>query len=163
MKIAKFLTLPLALVAFAILAGCGSSYVYEKKYQFDTSGWTYADTLDFEISIQDTFKIYDLFLEIEHSRDYPYQNLYAIFYTTFPDQTRLKKQISLEIGESNGKWLGNCSGNNCTLVIPIQKNAYFNQSGNYLFTLEQFMRVDSIQQINHITFKVKDTGKARNE
>lgn len=140
---------------------CTNSFEYKKAVTIEKEIWSYQDSIQFDFAIQDTTKIYNLYLDIKHSTAYEYQNLYTLIKTVFPQGNRLKEQLSLELAGKGGVWNGKCNKQSCHLSIPIQQNAYFNQIGDYQIVLEQFMRMDNIAGIQQITFKLEDTGQRR--
>lgn len=145
----------------SVLLSCGKNYQYQKKYELEGERWMYADSLEFSFDIQDTTNIYNLYLQLDHSTDYSFQNLYTNIHTTFPSGVRLDEKLSLELANRAGVWLGKCNQNHCTLTIPIQQNAYFNQQGRHRIMLEQYMRQDSIPGIRSIAFMLEDTRQNR--
>jgi gliding motility-associated lipoprotein GldH len=152
------------LIVFSLLLySCGSGSFYEKTYSLDSGNWTYADSLDFSFQIADTTGIYNLWLEVEHSTAYPYQNLYTKIHTLFPSGQQLHEPLSLELADKVGRWYGDCNSRSCTLRIPIQQGAFFDQAGDYKITLEQFMRQDPISGVQRIGFIVEATGQTRQE
>ncbi len=148
-------------LSLGLLSSCGPDYILKEKIQLENEIWTYDDTLTFSVDIPDTSTIYNLYIEVEHSQDYPFQNLYTNIYTRFPNGQQLKELISLELANSAGLWSGKCQGNHCQTDISIQQGAFFNQPGAYHFSLEQFMRKDSLRGIRSFTFKIEDTGIER--
>lgn len=152
--------LPTVVVAL-MLTACGPNYLYRHTYKIPATGWTYADSLTFPFVIEDTLGIYDLELDLDHTAEFPFQNLYVRLHTTFPSGQRLTELVSLELADQAGNWLGDCGRTSCQLHIPIQSGAYFNQAGAYQFTLEPFLRRDSLPGITAVTFGVKDTGQRR--
>ena len=151
----------LFLLVLFLFNACGKNYQYQKKYEIEGEKWTYADSLEFSFDIQDTTKIYNLYLELDHSTAYSFQNLYTLIHTTFPSGERLDEKLSLELANRAGAWLGKCNQHYCTLTIPIQQNAYFNQQGRHTIMLEQYMRQDSIPGIRSISFMLEDTRQSR--
>lgn len=150
------------LFALSILFfGCGSDYLYEKAYPIDSGNWAYTDKLDFSFEIMDTLSIYNLWLEVEHSVDYGYQNLYTRIHTRFPSGDQLQEPLSLEMADKVGRWYGDCNSRTCKLKIPIQQGAFFDQTGTYHLTVEQFMRENPVNGINTISFMVEQTGQTR--
>ena len=140
---------------------CGPDYAYKKSFEIGDQAWAYADTLDFDFRIEDTTLIYNLYLEVEHTRDYGFQNLYTRIHTRFPDGARLSELLSLELADKTGFWLGDCRGEICTLRIPIQEGAYFNQAGAYTIQLEQYMRVDPLPGVRAMALLLENTGRQR--
>jgi len=143
------------------LASCGPNYVFEQSYPISKQEWTYRDSLNFNFSIQDTSKVYNLYLDLEHSTDYSFQNLYVQIYTKFPSGKRLKEMVSLELADKAGGWYGDCGSKWCRLSIPIQEGAYFNAKGNYAITMAQYMRKNPLEGIKSIALKIEDAGTTR--
>lgn len=123
--------------------------------------WVATDSLNFTFSVSDTQQIYNLYLDIVHSPDYDYQNLYVRIHTHFPNGRRLSEPLSLELADRFGRWHGECSDEECLLSIPIQEGAFFSQPGTYTITAEQFMRQDTLPGIHRIGFKVEETDSRR--
>ena len=113
--------------------------------------WTYADDLDLEFRIEDTTEIYDLTLAVDHSIDYPWQNLYIQIRNIFPGGDTMARPLSLELADKRGHWQGECSGTSCAALIDLQKSVYFPKEGDYKITIRQHMRQDSIPGINSLT------------
>ena len=159
----RTLRLTIFCVLLLLLSSCGPDIIYEKDYELPETGWSYADTLNFEVSIQDTLGVYNLFLDLTHSREYPFENMYVRIHTTFPSGRRITQQVSLELAGEAGIWKGDCGSEFCQIAIPIQTNAYFDQPGTYEFTLEQYMRRNPLPGVQSIAFRVEDTGEKRDD
>lgn len=142
------------------LSSCGADYAYEQEYALDDASWSYADSLTFAFEVPDTSTIYNLYLDIAHSPDFPNQNLYVRIHTAFPSNDRLTEQVSLELAEA-GRWQGDCRKRKCTVRIPIQTGAYFDQIGEHRFVLEQFMRRNPVEGIQSIALRIEETGENR--
>ena len=144
-----------------MLLSCGPDYLYEKSFEIANKEWTYEDTLNFEVEISDTLKIYNLYLDIEHSTDYAMQNIYILIYTKFPSGERIKERVAVDFADKTGRWYGECNAEVCNLRVNIQKGAFFNSVGKHLFTIEQFMRINPLPGIKSIALRIEDTGQKR--
>lgn len=140
---------------------CTENYFFKDQTIFENQVWTYQDLKVFTVPIEDTLTLYNLYLEVEHATDYSFQNLYTKIITQFPAGEKLEKIVSLEFSNKSGIWLGECNSSTCILRIPIQEDAFFNQTGNYIFSIEQFMREDAIEGLKSLTFYIQDTGQNR--
>jgi gliding motility-associated lipoprotein GldH len=149
------------ILAVSCLSACGPNYVYEQELIVPEAGWGYSDSLVAKFEVPDTNTIYNLHLLIEHTTYFSYQNFYVLVHTQFPDGQRLTEQLSLELAGKGGVWLGNCRGELCTLDIPIQEGAYFNQAGNYQVTVEQYSRRNPLPEIKSIRFALEATEAVR--
>ncbi len=148
-------------LVFVIFLGCKKNYLFEDSYVIESGEWTYQDTVDFKFEIKDTTKIYNLFLDFEHSTDYEFQNLYINIYTYFPSGKRIKELVSFELANKGGVWFGDCDAEQCKLEVPIQQNAFFSLPGNYVMTVEQYMRKSPLHGIRSIALKIEETEHSR--
>jgi len=139
----------------SLLTSCGLDFQYDEAFPIPGDAWTYADTATFEIPIADTTARYNLYLDIDHTTDYPFENMYVKIHTNFPSGKRLSEQVDIDMANKAGVWHGDCRGENCQLRVNLQRNAYFNEAGTYQLTFEQFMRVDSLKGIEKLAFKME--------
>ncbi len=140
-----------------LLSSCGKNYIYEDEVSIEGGVWNYSDTLNFDFKIVDTTKVYNLFLEVDHLTDYRFQNLYVQVSTTFPKGKRESQTLSLELASKMGQWKGDCNSTDCTTLIPIQEQIYFQETGDYQITLEQFMRENPIKGVGRFSLKIEET------
>ena len=143
------------------LSACGPDYAYQKTYAIDGANWTYADSLKFEFEVNDTSDVYNLWLTVDHNIDYEFQNLYINIRTKFPSGSQLAEPLSLELANRIGQWYGKCNNSYCHLRIPIQEGAFFNQTGKYEITLDQYMRQNPVAGIRNIGFLLEKTDQSR--
>lgn len=149
------------LLSSTLFTACGPNFVYEVEEELPAAGWTYQDSLQATFTITDTNQIYNLHLQLNHSPDFAFQNVYVKMHTLFPNGQRLEEQVSLELAHRVGRWHGDCSSESCLLSIPIQEGAYFNQVGDYAIVVEQFSRNNPLEGINSIGFALEETDQRR--
>ena len=144
----------IALIAFT---SCGPNYIFDEEKIIADSNWTYSDSLVFQFDISDTTKVYNLNLEVEHETAYRHQNLYVQIATLFPSKKRNEQVLSLELANKYGAWLGDCNSENCSLLVPLQQQIYFQEIGTYDFVLKQFMRESSVNGVQKFALKIEET------
>ncbi|MCU0345349.1 MAG: gliding motility lipoprotein GldH [Saprospiraceae bacterium] len=146
-------------IAFALLSSmlvaCNSDTIFDESKRIPNAAWDYNQPLPFEFEVRDTTKTYQVVLEMTHAGDFGYQNCYVQITTKFPNGEEKKQPVSLELAAQSGIWNGECSGNTCTLEIPLQTKAKFKQPGKHSITVEQFMRVNPLPGIEAIGLKIK--------
>ncbi|MDX2135022.1 MAG: gliding motility lipoprotein GldH [Saprospiraceae bacterium] len=147
-------TLFTAFITLAFFA-CSEPSEFNQRLEVNPAAWAYADTLDFRFTITDTAARYNLYFDVMHVDTFPWQNLYTRLHTRFPDGKRLSKPVSFDLFNSRGESNGSCSGRRCTVQTVLQENTRFNLPGEYVFTVEQFMRRDSIPGIFAVEFTVQ--------
>jgi gliding motility-associated lipoprotein GldH len=153
--------LALSLLSLALMSSCGPDIVSRSTLKIQESGWSYPDTLSCAYTVADTQQVHDLLLDIGHSTSYGFQNLYVKIHTYFPSGRHLQQVVSLELADKFGTWQGHCSGETCHIRIPIQEGAYFQETGTYRLTIEQFMRTDPLPGVSSITFLLEKRRASR--
>jgi gliding motility-associated lipoprotein GldH len=144
-----------------LFSGCGPDFIYDTRQELPETGWAYSKPVSFPFEVQDTNTVYNLWLDVGHTTAYKNQNLYTKIHTTFPDGQQISEVVSLELADKAGEWFGNCSGQSCVLRVPLQMDTYFNQSGKYIIGIEQYMRQDSLAEVQSMRLLIEDTGKER--
>ena len=153
----KILARPSLLLTFCILFlfACGNGNFFEKTIKIPDASWSYDKALPFEFEVTDTAKVYQILLEVNHAGDFGFQNCYVQITTHFPNGEERKQALSLELAAQSGIWVGKCSGNDCSIEIPLQGKAKFRQPGKHSITVEQFMRVNPLPGIKAISLIIK--------
>lgn len=151
--------LPALCLYCLLLTSCGESYIFEKTLAVPDGNWRYDQPLDFDFEIPDTSARYDLLLDVQHAGDYGFQNLYVQFHTTFPSGKAETQLVSLELAAQTGIWNGECSGNSCTVQIPLQVNAIFQELGTHRISVEQYMRKNPLPGVEGMTLKIMQHGE----
>lgn len=142
-------------VAACIQLGCGKSYFYEEKKDISGGLWTYGDTLDFQFSMRDTARTYNLYVDFDYADTFATQNIYIRLHTLFPDGKRLTKVMPFDFFDNQGKPLGTCSGRSCRLHAVLQERAFFNQPGEYRITLEQYTRRNPLPGVRAVGVSIE--------
>ena len=141
-----------------ILSSCTKNNVYENNRLIHSTNWKASDTLSYNVNISDTSSLYNLFITIRHTEDYPYRNIWLLIYTKFPDGKTLNKRTELTLADEDGKWQGQGVNNIWDDRILLQNDAYFNKAGQYSFALEQDMRQNPLPGIMAVGLRIENTG-----
>ena len=133
-----------------LMTSCGTPSIYEKEYRIQDEKWTYADSLAFAFEINDVSSRYNMYLDVTHHIDFPFQNMYVLIHSVFPDGKRMVDQQSLELQEKGGAWVGGCSGSSCELRFIMREKLKFEEAGSYQIILQQYSRKDILEGIKKI-------------
>lgn len=140
---------------------CDDKTFFEKKQAIPGGVWMYRDSVDFRFTVSDTTELYNMYVDFEHADTFPNQNVYLKLYTRFPDGKRLSRSRSFDLFDAQGASAGSCSGGTCQVHSLLQNNAYFNRPGEYVITLQQFMRSDSLPGIRSVGLVIEKAEKKR--
>lgn len=161
MRIDRHMAL-ICLVAIALsVAGCEQSRVFDKNTALNKEGWAYGEALSYEVQILDTTVSYNMFINVRHTDQYPFNNLWINLTTTLPDGTQQTTKVDVPLSEPEGKWLGNCVDGICYNTALIQKNFKLPRKGKYVFTLEQDMRMNPVPHVLDVGIRVEKFMSAR--
>ncbi len=153
----------LAVVTMLLLTACNSDAVMEEQQQIKEHKWDYADTKTFTANITDTVQHYNIYVSVRHGFNFEWRNMWVKIETTFPDGKTYERRVNLLLAEADGVWHGECLGDNCDMLIPIQDNAFFPQTGKYTFKVSQDMRVNPLPFVKTIGMRLEkyQTPKAQ--
>ncbi len=142
---------------FSILAlsSCDKKLVLDENQQVKNYRWSYEDAKSFTAAINDTSITYNIYINVRHSFQFEWRNVWVNIETVFPDGHSFNKRVNLLLSEPDGHWYAKCLGDNCDIQIPIQQNAYFPQPGNYTFKITQDMRVDPLPHFKSIGIRIE--------
>lgn len=138
-----------------IFTSCRKDILVEEKFEFPNSQWISGDAKSLTISAPDTSDVYNMEIELTHADDYSFQNLYVRLSTIFPSGKADTSVTSLELANPNGSWAGNCNGDKCSLVLPLQTRFTFPEEGKYQWQIAPYMRKDTIEGIRSLTVRCK--------
>jgi gliding motility-associated lipoprotein GldH len=129
--------------------------MFEKNTPVPIDGWTYEEGQTFTVNISDTTQAYNLYINIRHTTEYNYNNIWILLTTTLPDGNILTDQIELQLAEPTGEWTGNCLDGICFNSILARSNFRFFLPGEHQFTIAQDMRVSPLQGISDVGVRLE--------
>jgi len=154
MKIKKLPILAIPLLFF-IYISCENNIIYKSAINYE-SGWHKDSIATFEVLFADTAQVMDFILTFRHTEDYRYCNLWLFTSVeNFEYQTLLKDTLELIMAYTNGSWFGKKKGENREISTYYKHAVKMAHPGNYKFEFQQGMRVDNLEEINKVSFKIK--------
>ena len=153
----------IALSALCITS-CDPNRLYETNTPVPNEKWTYDDAKSFTVDIKDTTSLYNIYINVRHSFQFEWRNIYVQVGTQLPNGKKMDKRVNLPLSEPDGKWYGSCMGDNCDLPVIIQQDAKFPMVGKYTFTIRQDMRANPLEKIKSVGLRVERAAppKAQN-
>lgn len=150
------ITLPfLFILSFWVLQSCDSKRFFEENKRIEKSVWNNKDKAIFDVLITDILSSYDFSINLRNSGDYHYSNIYLFLKTVFPDGKVARDTIECQLADYDGKWLGSGISNLKFNRFLFQKGVRFPQKGQYVFEVEQAMRVNDLKGISDIGIRIE--------
>lgn len=151
----KFLGNILIVLIVIFTYSCSTGVVYDQNREVGENGWYKNDAARFDVEIDDTLATYDYYINIRHTVDYRYSNLYVFMNTTYPNGNIGRDTVEFVLADKAGKWFGKGWGEVKDISVPIVKGMKFPLKGSYTFQIQQAMRVDSLKEINDIGIRIE--------
>jgi len=138
-----------------LFQSCDRNRYYEENTEVSDNKWFYQDAKEFKVSVNDTLSLYNFYLNIRNTNEYPYANLYVFVETTFPNSEMANDTIELQLADLKGKWLGSGKGKYKYNNFILREAMKFGSSGDYIFKIRQGMRVDTLEGISDVGIRLE--------
>lgn len=146
-------------LCFALFASCDPNRVFEDNIDMPDFVWDIKNNPVFEVEIDDTLSLYNLYVNVRHASHYPYANLYVFTTITFPNGRTRKDTVECILAEPNGQWKGDGMGDIWDNQIPWMKNIRFPLKGKYQFKYEHAMRMEKVPFVMDVGLRVEKAKK----
>lgn len=144
-----------AVFILVLILGCDNTRVFEKNTEIPKKTWSANNKLGFEVTITDTLKTYNFFLNFRHTEAYPYSNFYFFFNSYLPNGKLRKDTIHCKLADPTGKWYGSQAGDIIDNQILFKYNHSLPVAGNYFFEVEQAMREENLAEVLDVGLRVE--------
>jgi gliding motility-associated lipoprotein GldH len=145
MKPVRFL---LILVALMMLSACDPLMVHDQFMDVENGSWTWDQTGVFEMEMEDSTSLHNVFLQVRHSTEYPMSNLYMFVVLKGPTGRFVRDTVNLQLAAPDGRWLGRGTGKLREIHYLYRRNIRFNEAGTYTLSIEQGMRKSPLPVTN---------------
>jgi gliding motility-associated lipoprotein GldH len=142
-------------LANILLYSCDPHCVFEKNTRIPDGIWDKNIPVRFEVIVQDTMNLYNLYINVRNTGMYPMSNLYLFITTTAPSGHSVKDTIQIFLADEKGKWLGKGLGDILDMQKLYKKNIRFAQKGMYIFEYEHGMRIKKLPFILDVGLRVE--------
>ncbi len=137
-----------------ILVSCGEDQYHSTKLNLESGVWSENVPLIADFSVSDTTRSHNLYLDIKHSKDYGFQNIYCLINTRFPDGNKTSQTLPINFADKKGAWYGKCNSKNCKLRVVLQENTHFKLTGDYNVEILQYSREKNLDGIYDLNFVI---------
>ena len=135
--------------------GCNKeNIIYSDYYSFYESTWSHNDSVIFNLELNDTSSVYNVFFQLRANTSYKWSNIYIFSDIFFPNGKARRDTFEFYLADEKGHWVGDRSGLIVEYSFPIYKNVRFPLSGDYKFHLQQAMRDTVLNEISNVGLKI---------
>jgi gliding motility-associated lipoprotein GldH len=145
----------LVIMLLLVMQSCDSKRFYEENKRIEKSVWNNRDKATFKVTINDILSRYNFYFNIRNNGDYAYSNIYLFLKTVFPNGRIARDTIECQLADYEGKWLGSGISDVKFNRFLFQKDVRFPLKGQYVFEVEQAMRVKDLKGITDIGIRLE--------
>ena len=142
-------------VLSVLLSACDPNMDYEKNVAINTNGWNSDEPAEFEVEVSDTISPHNFYINLRHTTEYKYSNIYLFLDTYFPGESKTRDTIEIILADITGKWFGKGMGKILENQVLLQKNFVFPLQGNYKFNIEQGMREQELEGVADVGIRIE--------
>lgn len=145
-------------LAAVLLAGCSESPVFQADVPIPERMWDRAYKPTFSFNMDDTVNKHDVFIDVRHSGDYPFSDLFLFVDLKGPGGRTIRDTVECLLADPTGKWYGKGLGfifaDRYQAHVLYKLGDRFPASGEYIVTLEQAMRTEKLPGILDVGLSV---------
>ncbi len=119
------------------------------------SEWNRQDAQSFNFTITDTVALYNVYVQVRNTTDYPFSNLYLFLMTKDAQGMTSRDTLECILAAPDGKWLGDGMGKLRENRILIKKDMRWPAPGFYEIKIEQAMRKEILVGISDIGLRIE--------
>lgn len=138
-----------------MVSSCADTALVDQHIAIDDHAWRYEDKPQIAVQITDTNKRYNAYLNLRHTPDYKYSNIFILLHQRHPNGQDTTERIELPLAEPDGRWLGRSAGSLYTHQDLIKESVRFPDTGTYVFIFEQNMRENPLREITDVGIRIE--------
>ncbi len=129
--------------------------IVDTNLEMNSHDWSYLNKVRIPVTIQNESIAYNVYVNLRHTADYKYSNIFLLIETTGPDGKKTTERKEFTLAQPDGEWLGKGSGNMYSYQLPYKMDYRFAKKGKYTFQLEQNMRDNPLREITDVGIRVE--------
>jgi gliding motility-associated lipoprotein GldH len=145
----------IALFFIAGASGCSDTALVDVNKEISNRNWSYIKKISVPVKIEDTNKRYNLYMNLRHTADYRYSNIFVLIRQVNPDGKKTTERKEFKLAYPDGEWLGSGSGNLYTYQLLFKEGYTFPAPGNYVFEIEQNMRDNPLREVRDVGMRIE--------
>jgi len=138
---------------------CVDSVYYTNVVDIEQQTWNVQNKPSFSFEVKDTVNMYNFYLNVRNTNQYPYSNLYVFLRTNFPNGKYSVDTLECYLLNPDGSTKGKGFGSIKSHKIRYAYGKRFPINGTYTISLEQAMREDELKGIVSVGISIEESIK----
>jgi gliding motility-associated lipoprotein GldH len=141
------------------LSACTGHVVYQSDVPVPGGEWDRAFVPEFSFDITDAASKHDLFIDIRHTGEYPFSDLFLFVDLSGPDGRHMRDTVECLLADPSGRWFGKGTGfvfaDRYQAKVLYKLGNRFPVAGRYGIKLEQAMRTERLPGVLDVGISVE--------
>jgi gliding motility-associated lipoprotein GldH len=137
------------LLCFSLFS-CNKNILFKGDKEIKNTSWHTDSLAVFEFEITDTTSNYLAEINIRHTIEYSFQNLFLFIHTKMPNEQNIIDTVECILADKKGKWNGKGIGDVLNFTKPYKKLISFKTGGKCKIEIEQAMRYGELSVIKSL-------------
>jgi len=142
-----------------IFQSCDKNRIFEENKKIPDGIWQADFPVKFEFDVNDTISLCNFYVNVRHTAEYPFSNLFLFIKTDFPNGQSAQDTLECQLQNRNGKWVGDGMGDIVDAQLVFKKGMRFPLKGKYSFTYNQAMRVPRLPMVMEMGLRIEKNTK----
>lgn len=143
------------LILFGFAACKDSKTITDTNKEMAGRNWAYKKKVSFPVKIEDEHLAYHVFINLRHTADYKYSNIFLLIHIISPEGKKTTERREFKLAYPDGEWRGSGAGNMYTYQLVLRENYHFPKKGVYTFEFEQNMRDNPLREVSDVGLRVE--------
>ncbi|GAA5221813.1 gliding motility lipoprotein GldH [Membranihabitans marinus] len=139
------------------LCSCNQDIIADHTWELSPDHWHHSHVLEDSWNLTDSSKYYRLYLNLDHSNEFAYQNLYLKLQLESPQSQIIDETTSIQLMDvRTTQWIGEQKGSELIhLKTTIRDSLLLKDDGQYHIVIGQYSRDSLLQGIDRIGFELE--------
>jgi len=149
----------IGLTIFAVsilLVSCFDMPFYSESSSINSEGWSSVDTVKFGFNISDEVQRFNGHIDLRHTGDYNFSNLYLFIDITYPNAKHRVDTLECVLADNRGRWYGSGLGDMVSHRIDYLEGIVFPLEGEYEVAITHGMRREPLEEITDIGLRLEN-------
>lgn len=149
----------IGLTIFAVsilLVSCFDMPFYSESSSINSEGWSSVDTVKFGFNISDEAQRFNGQIDLRHTGDYNFSNLYLFIDITYPNAKHRVDTLECVLADNRGRWYGSGLGDMVSHRIDYLEGIVFPLEGEYEVAITHGMRREHLEEITDIGLRLEN-------
>lgn len=151
------------LLSVVVLTGCSDNVVYQSDVPVPGGAWSRTFSPEFAFDIADTVSQHDVYIDVRHTGDYPFSDLFLFVDLTGPGGRTMRDTVECLLADPDGRWLGKGTGfifsDRIQAKVLYKLHNRFPATGRYTMRLEQAMRMEPLPAVMDVGVSVERSAQ----